>query len=292
MKVKTFFKRDIVIPKIQRGISDERLNILEKRERQYFKENNTYNFCMSSIVVCKINKKFHIIDGQHRVNLMKKLFHEGENFDVLVTTFKVKTEEEIDNLYLRINESLPCALSTESAQIYILANDVIKEYLEKYKDFFKTSDKPNKPNMKRLDFEQKINEIAKETDPRKFIEARNREIKQMLKEGKLAPTDSQRKKCENAEFYLGLVNDWLEPEPPTKRDDKIPKYIRDEVWLKTFSDKVFGKCATCKKKISITDDYDCAHIISVKNGGKTVPNNLVPMCRRCNTSLGSKNLKL
>ena len=51
-----------------------------------------------------------------------------------------------------------------------------------------------------------------------------------------------------------------------------------------------GKCLCCNNiKIFITN-FDCGHIISNKDGGKINIDNLKPICRLCNSSMGTTNM--
>ena len=69
---------------------------------------------------------------------------------------------------------------------------------------------------------------------------------------------------------------------------KIPKALREQVWLKIFSQKYSGKCATtwCKNTITVFD-FQCGHDIPESKGGETILENLVPICGRCNLSMSN-----
>jgi 5-methylcytosine-specific restriction endonuclease McrA len=69
---------------------------------------------------------------------------------------------------------------------------------------------------------------------------------------------------------------------------KIPKALREQVWL-THVGKVFEtKCKVvwCENRINAFD-YQCGHNIPESRGGKTNLGNLIPICSRCNISMGS-----
>jgi 5-methylcytosine-specific restriction endonuclease McrA len=69
---------------------------------------------------------------------------------------------------------------------------------------------------------------------------------------------------------------------------KIPKALREQVWI-THAGRVFEtKCSVtwCKNHISVFD-YQCGHNIPESKGGKTNIGNLVPICSRCNISMGN-----
>lgn len=75
------------------------------------------------------------------------------------------------------------------------------------------------------------------------------------------------------------------------RKTQILQAVRFEVWKTRFgNDMTPRKCQCCNlNEISITN-FDCGHIISVKNGGLIHLDNLIPLCGSCNRSIGSCNV--
>jgi len=70
----------------------------------------------------------------------------------------------------------------------------------------------------------------------------------------------------------------------------IPKSIRNQIWRDRFGDQFYGKCDVCRNDIR-RDAFEAGHVVSVKNGGMDTADNLRPICRDCNRSMGSENLK-
>jgi len=68
----------------------------------------------------------------------------------------------------------------------------------------------------------------------------------------------------------------------------IPPNLRTQVWFKFFNSNE-GMCYCCKNKINM-NSYHCGHIISEYNGGLTSLENLIPICKSCNSSMGVMNL--
>lgn len=69
---------------------------------------------------------------------------------------------------------------------------------------------------------------------------------------------------------------------------KIPKALREQVWLKDMGQVFQGKCKVvwCQNNISAFD-FQCGHNIPESKGGTTSLENLVSICGRCNISMGS-----
>jgi 5-methylcytosine-specific restriction endonuclease McrA len=69
----------------------------------------------------------------------------------------------------------------------------------------------------------------------------------------------------------------------------IPKALRETLWIKSFGKKFEAKCSIswCLNKITVYD-FHAGHNIPECKGGQTVLENLVPICSRCNLSMGSQ----
>ena len=71
----------------------------------------------------------------------------------------------------------------------------------------------------------------------------------------------------------------------------IPKAVRIEVWDTYIGpNKRDGKCLCCNKRMIKVEDFDCGHVQSNKEKGKANIDNLRPICRLCNSSMGTKNM--
>jgi 5-methylcytosine-specific restriction endonuclease McrA len=78
-------------------------------------------------------------------------------------------------------------------------------------------------------------------------------------------------------------------EPKTRH--KIPKRIKDLVWeMYIGADKAEGKCYVCGKTIHITD-FEVGHNKAVSKSGSDRPENLRPICRSCNLSMGTMSIE-
>lgn len=73
------------------------------------------------------------------------------------------------------------------------------------------------------------------------------------------------------------------------RKTKIPKALREQVWLKCIGERFDSKCKVvwCKNRINVFD-FQCGHNVPESKGGETTLDNLVPICSRCNISMGSQ----
>ena len=82
----------------------------------------------------------------------------------------------------------------------------------------------------------------------------------------------------------------MEKEKTKKLRTSIPKSLRILVWNKNIGkEKGIGGCYVCNEEID-SKNFECGHIISVKDAGETHIDNLRPICSSCNKSMGTQNL--
>jgi hypothetical protein len=82
------------------------------------------------------------------------------------------------------------------------------------------------------------------------------------------------------------------PPPPKKRVKKeiIPATLKNILWHTYFNTSITGLCQCCKVETISKAIFDAGHIISEKNGGKVTLENLKPICKLCNSSMGKTNM--
>jgi 5-methylcytosine-specific restriction endonuclease McrA len=78
-------------------------------------------------------------------------------------------------------------------------------------------------------------------------------------------------------------------ETPKYTKEKIPKALREQVWLRDMGKKYESKCKVrwCHNRITVFD-FQCGHNVPESKGGSTNLSNLVAICSRCNLSMGSQ----
>jgi hypothetical protein len=68
--------------------------------------------------------------------------------------------------------------------------------------------------------------------------------------------------------------------------ERIPKALREQVWITHVGKKFESKCVVrwCKNTITVFD-FQCGHNVPESKGGSTDLSNLKPICSRCNLSM-------
>lgn len=82
------------------------------------------------------------------------------------------------------------------------------------------------------------------------------------------------------------------PRTPTeakKRKAKIPAAVQEAIWITKMGRVFEGKCLTtwCPNTITVFD-FHAGHNIPESKGGPPTPENLFPICARCNQSMGDR----
>ena len=80
-----------------------------------------------------------------------------------------------------------------------------------------------------------------------------------------------------------------QPPPVPYKKTAIPKALREALWLKYFGKEFESKCCVkwCPNSITVYD-FQAGHNVPESKGGATTLDNLVPICSRCNLSMGSQ----
>lgn len=75
----------------------------------------------------------------------------------------------------------------------------------------------------------------------------------------------------------------------TPRKQAIPAALREQVWIAHVGRRFESKCPVrwCSNTINVFN-FQCGHNVPESQGGATDISNLVPICSRCNLSMGSQ----
>lgn len=82
------------------------------------------------------------------------------------------------------------------------------------------------------------------------------------------------------------------PSPKTTKKQKVPKHVREEIW-DCWIGKALGTapCYCCRKTEISQLNFECGHVEPESKGGKMTIENLRPVCRGCNSSMGQTDMR-
>jgi len=270
--------------------------------------------------------KMIILDGQHRMGALTKLVKEHpQTSDLIVRTdvYQVDTDEDAREIYNIINSSKKVELYTGNIAPYIIP--AIKDYFEKrFERYCKKTLNPKGVNInldqldKRIQAYDLVSKTGVSLDTVDNLIESIRELNHFYASQSIDTLVSyghkeslvKEIKDANDDFYLGLYKkyEWIEriielhanQTPYDKQEHfvtekqakierkKIPAVLRANVWKKRYS-QIMGECFCCEKEISV-HEFECGHIVSVRDGGQNTLDNLEPICKQCNGNMGTINL--
>jgi len=81
----------------------------------------------------------------------------------------------------------------------------------------------------------------------------------------------------------------IEPKKTKYKKAKIPKALREQVWINKMGKTFSGTCSIswCMNDMTCFN-FDCGHNIPESKGGPTNVENLIPICRNCNIGMGNR----
>lgn len=321
-------KKIIQRPDFQRLLDEDRV----KKMTEAFLENcskKNYLETVEEITIAVSTDCTWILDGQHRLECFKNLY-QYHNIDVPIDTrsIKVKNINEANKWFSIVNLACPMPQLPEGMTSYAKPNELYHLIMERFPQnprrgkngLFDTNQRAKPPRMHKTNFITEIatqlnkNPMTKDMFLSKVIKFNN-EVKEKVEEKEYdyfkskglnwttttfkRQFDTCEKDC--GEFYLGIFRKhmWVKMifenkdiRCELKKKTKIPKYIKDQVWYRHNRKQFDVPCPICKNAIMTPFNFEAGHIISEYNGGKAVLDNLIPLCSRCNKSIGTKNIKL
>jgi hypothetical protein len=139
--------------------------------------------------------------------------------------------------------------------------------------------RPNKKNKISCDETPKLNKI-------KILE--NKSIEDIIL---LQNIEEINKVKENKKNGKTKTKKSKKPKKPKKTKQTIPEAVRLKVWSTYIGiNQAEGKCFCCRDQTIHITHFQCGHIMSEHAGGQITIQNLRPICKKCNCSMGVNNM--
>lgn len=313
---------------IQRNIDVDHLSELKQHQIEYCKTYGHYSFT-SQIVVAEYNQKYALVDGQHRMETLKYLltvdFERAHTILVPVLIVKLSVVSEYDDVFVAVNKNKPVRLYKNLDDWKNVLKHLETYFHQHYSCYLKKTDRPVVPH---INLDKLIKYIDEGDYIRKTgltIEQWIHEIetlntcyglhwRDLIERKRYLPNVASwihkcKTKNSHRPLYLGIYRhfEWVDrillkvtqseryphyltmPHIPLNYRKRIGKQLRRNVWKKRHMTAIMGPCYVCNKSIEF-DEFECGHIVSVFSGGDTTINNLEPICKMCNSDMGTEHL--
>lgn len=304
----------LITPRCQAELNIEKVNEMiqeYKKDKYKFKMKDT-------IIIGVLHDKPFLIDGQHRIEMAKRLIKDKSlsNYDIELEDFRfcyyiVNNQKELRELFNSVNKD------SIKNEWWINTDEETQVNIDKFKMHIKKKF-TNKGTFPRSIHQYKytLNEICQlckkhnlfnNSDPillaNKIIDKNNELIKKYYTNYNEKNYYSEDIKCiknnkilfllKNVNFLDCFIkNESLFHKKKIKKKS-IPKILKDKCWEKNYKNTLTIQCPIphCGKVLNKyeTSNWHAGHIISESNGGETVVDNLRPICKDCNLSMGKKN---
>jgi 5-methylcytosine-specific restriction endonuclease McrA len=70
----------------------------------------------------------------------------------------------------------------------------------------------------------------------------------------------------------------------------IPLAVKQALWNREFGARAGEGCCACCGHAVTYQEVECGHVVSSRNGGTDSVDNIKPLCRTCNRSMGGENM--
>ena len=314
-------KLEIELPNIQRLKDSSKIDDIVNYQDNYYKSNGNYNFLgVINIHYNTYDKKYYLVDGQHRFFAIKKLTNMGhKNINVsveLITVldiFMLKKNYELINKNTELPE-FPDSIDKNIPEI--VAND----FFEKYNNIWSTTRRVRRPHINKNNFQESLGvlteklNITESVKLKEIVENYNEKLKCWSFSnfpGYKTFKDKSKieNKCQTTGLYLGLFPfkdddygyGWVksiiheytgkEIKPKRKYAPKIPNKVRIDSWNKNIGEDIGSVLCICCATSKITqNNFHAGHINAKSRGGKNTVENILPICAQCNGSMMTENM--
>jgi 5-methylcytosine-specific restriction endonuclease McrA len=290
-----FYHYHVQIPNEQRILDVDKCNEIVEYQLQHIKLTSHCNFLgVINVHFCKEDSIYYVVDGQHRLTAIRRLYQEfSHDVYFMMEIVTVNTRQELKHNYNLINKNTPLPDFPEDIDKTI--PELVTLYFKnKYPGIW--TSKTRRPFLHLNHFQESIARLhLPYNEMIECIETYNR--RDMLWKG---VTDNMFKKADEHQCYLGLysktddVYDWIKlilHEPlPTRQ--KIPKKVKDDAWdihIGSTLGEVY--CIVCDATRINSKHFDAGHIQSNAYGGTSSIENILPICRPCNLSMGKTHME-
>jgi len=309
---------NVIKPEIQLIVDSQKVDDIVQFQLEFHKKYGYFNFTSSGpINIHQWNENYLLVDGQHRVLALERLFHEhSHDIEFYVILVKVDSQEELEFNYNMINKNTPLPDFSHFQSVDKNIPETVASQLQlRYPTIWSKTSRARRPHIFFNYLQESLAFICQEASITccKKLATIITEYNTKLsgwEPSAFKVTASVYTKAKKTGMYLGLFQHQQEDygyiwakniveeltgktikKSSTSSKKKIPKKIKNDSW-----DKYIGKktaeapCLCCRNSTIGAKDFIAGHIISESNGGKITVDNILPICSACNLSMKTTNM--
>jgi len=271
-------------------------------------------------------EKCMIIDGMHRYFAMKspRVYELMPTYQVCINIINGACGLSLEDTFLLINKAQPVPAyvietSLEMSKRFLL-EDIKKRIGKDFRHFISKSKNPRAPNFNIdifADFLIRSHALTKLSTSDAlygYIKFANMKLSHSTAcSPKLRA--NIKTKCEKHGISYGpyfscdVHHDWLENrtwihEYISEKEHKsgltmavqpaskwrMSQLERHKLWSGHYGKSMEAVCKLCEMNTISVSQFDAGHVLSRKDGGSNMLENLVPICRACNLAMGTENM--
>jgi hypothetical protein len=282
-----------------------------------FHNHPQYLNCKNTIVIGVFRDKWYLVDGQHRLEMAKRVYRETRESGVFVFCwYTCNTEDDMRQLFISVNKD------SVGNEFYVKSDHMmqimIDEFVNKLRTHYPKKFSPRTINKHTYTIPEFRNELIKNDYFCGFTNAQD-VFESLIEKNRLffeknryqVDIDHKALDCYykddikkiEAGFIMGVKRcnfvEWLTDETVEPyHSKKTPKHKISPHQRKLVWGNANGNMDTCQCPITgcqhvLRRDgkggWHSGHIISERNGGGIEISNMKPICGTCNQSMGAKN---
>lgn len=266
-------------------------------------------------------KQVVVLDGQHRLAAMRNVWHLDPTYEVGCALVQLGPDFTAANAFSLINKAAPVPEYVMNTIFDAARRQMLEqfrgEFEKAYKPFLSKAARPRRPNVNLDDLVSVISDSScagtRFTSGRelaRFVDWVNSRLAtvddkvRVLALEKAAktgtrplyltadPDASWAASAAMVDEYVtlnrgGAALDTVLGKRPRPR---IPAAVRNACWANKFGDAMEATCPVCNSQRITRIDFHAGHVVPHAKGGPTNVQNLLPLCKHCNSSMGDQYL--
>jgi hypothetical protein len=141
---------NLLTPELQRTIDDEVVQDIVEYQTQRFQKYRSFLFT-GVIVAAQIGARMFLVDGQHRLRAMQRLYLSQPDYKIAVLIVSVNEQFSMQELFVMLNKSKPVPdyiiETTTNLQQRAILDEFVLLFKRDFKAFLSKSKHPHRPNI-------------------------------------------------------------------------------------------------------------------------------------------------